>query len=131
MSAVLDRAQELADAISDSDELEELRVAAQKLDDDEIATAAIKRFQEKQEVVRRAASSGLELPEDQISELKEIQGQISDIPAVQDFAAAQDGFNTLMSKVNDIIAASVTGTIPGEDDDGSCAPGPGGCGCGS
>lgn len=128
MSAVLDRAQELAEAISDSQELEELRVAAERLDDDEIASAAIKQFQEKQEVVRRAASSGLELPEDQINELKEMQGRIGDIPSVQDFTAAQNGFNVLMSKVNDIIAAAVTGVTPGEEEGGSeCGPG---CGCG-
>lgn len=128
MSAVLDKAQELADAISDSDELEDLRQAAERLDDDEIASAAIKQFQDKQEVIRRAASSGLELPEDQISELKELQGRISDIPTVQDFAAAQNGFNVMMSKVNDIIATAVTGITPGEEEGGSeCGPG---CGCG-
>ncbi|RJQ45819.1 MAG: YlbF family regulator [Gaiellales bacterium] len=128
MSAVLDKAQELADAISESDELEDLREAAERLDEDEIASAAIKQFQDKQETIRRAASSGLELPEDHINELKELQGRISDIPTVQDFAAAQNGFNVMMSKVNDIIAAAVTGVIPGEDEGGS-GHGPG-CGCG-
>lgn len=128
MSAVLDKAQELADAISDSDELEELRVTAERLDEDEIASAAIKRFQEKQETVRRAASSGLELPEDHINELKEMQGTISDIPTVQDFAAAQNNFNLMMSKVNDIIATAVTGSLPEEDDGGN--GGSGGCSCG-
>lgn len=129
MSAVLDKAQELADAISDSEELEELRVAAERLDEDEIASAAIKQFQEKQETIRRAASSGLELPEDQISALKELQGRIGEIPAVQSFASAQDGFNMMMSKVNDIISTAVTGSIPGEEEGGSdCSSG--GCGCG-
>lgn len=128
MSAVLDKAQELADAISDSDELEELRVAAERLDEDEIASAAIKQFQDRQETVRRAASSGLELPETQIEELKELQGRISGIPTVQVFAAAQNGFNIMMSKVNDIIGAAVTGTLPDEDEGGSeCGPG---CSCG-
>jgi cell fate (sporulation/competence/biofilm development) regulator YlbF (YheA/YmcA/DUF963 family) len=130
MSAVTDKAQELADAISDSDELEVLRVAAEKLDEDEIASAAIKQFQEKQEVVRRAASSGLELPEDQINDLKDMQGSISDIPTVQDFASAQNGFNTLMSQVNDIISAAVTGTIPGEGEQTDGGSDGGGCGCG-
>lgn len=128
MSAVLNKAQELADAISESDELEELRTAAERLDDDEIASAAIKQFQSKQETIRRAASSGLELPEDKISELKELQGRISDIPTVQDFAAAQNGFNMMMGKVNDIIATAVTGVVPGEEEGGSeCGPG---CSCG-
>ncbi|MHB0915835.1 MAG: YlbF family regulator [Thermoleophilia bacterium] len=130
MSAVLDKAQELADAISESEELEELRQAAELLDEDEIATAAIKQFQDKQETIRRAASSGLELPEDQISALKELQGRIGEIPTVQGFASAQDGFNILMSKVNDIISAAVTGIVPGEEEGGSdCSPS-GGCGCG-
>jgi cell fate (sporulation/competence/biofilm development) regulator YlbF (YheA/YmcA/DUF963 family) len=130
MSVVEDRAQELADAISDSDELEELQKAAEILDDDEIASAAIKQFQEKQEVVRRAAGSGLELPEEQINELKEMQGSISEIPTVQDFASAQNGFNMMMSKINDIIAAAVTGVIPGADEGNGGDGGSGGCGCG-
>jgi cell fate (sporulation/competence/biofilm development) regulator YlbF (YheA/YmcA/DUF963 family) len=130
MSAVEDKAQELADAISDSDELEELQAAAERLDGDEIASAAIKSFQEKQEVVRRAAGSGLELPEEQINELKEMQGSISDIPTVQDFASAQNGFNVMMSKINDIIAAAVTGVIPGAGEESDGDGGSGGCGCG-
>ena len=125
MSQVLGKAQELADAISVSDELSSLREAAELLDSDEMANAALKNFQEKQEMVQRAASSGLQLPDEQMSELQSMQGQIREIPTVQDFAAAQNVFNDLMNKVNDIIAAAVMGTEPGEG--GSCSDP--GCGC--
>ncbi len=125
MSIVLEKAQELADAIAGSDELVELRDAAQKVEVDETATSMIGRLQEKQEVIRRAASSGLELPEEQISELKDLQTKISDIPTVQDFNVAQGKFNKLMEQVNSIIAGALSdGEEPAQGDD--C----GGCGCG-
>ena len=125
MSVVITKAQELADAISESDELTSLKEAADRLDSDEAANEALSRFQEKQQVIQRAASSGLQLPDEQMEELKEMQEQIRTIPVVQDFAAAQAGFNTLMGQVNDIIAAAVTGEEPGES---SCnSPG---CSCG-
>lgn len=112
MSIVLDKAQELADAISDCDELVELREAAEKVEDDEAATSMIERLQEKQEIVRRAASSGLELPDEQISELKRLQGQIGDIESVRDFNLAQGSFNKLMEDVNNIIAQALSGDDP-------------------
>lgn len=127
MSLVLEKAQELADAISASEELVTLRGAAECLDGDEIANAALKRFQEKQEMMQRAASSGLQLPDEQMSELQTMQSQIRDIPTVQDFALAQNEFNNMMNRVNDIIAAAVMGTDP---DEGGHAGHGASCGCG-
>lgn len=126
MSEVLGKAQELADAISISEELTSLREAAELLDKDEMANATLKTFQEKQEVVQRAASSGIQLPEEQMSEMQSMQSRIRDIPTVQDFAGAQNNFNNLMSEVNDIIAAAVMGSEPESSGD-NCGPG---CSCG-
>lgn len=128
MSTILDRAQELAGAISGSDELGLLRQAAEKVDSDETATVALQKFQEKQEMVQRAASSGLQLPPEQMEELQSMQTEIRDIPSIQDFAAAQTSFNELMDKVNDIISTAVTGKQPGNGpDEQECGPS---CGCG-
>ena len=74
----------------------------------------LQKVSEKQEMVQRAASSGLQLPPEQMEELQELQSQIRDIPSIQEFATAQMGFNQLMDKVNDIISAAVTGREPGE-----------------
>lgn len=128
MSIVLEKAQELAEAISLCDELADLRDAAQKVEGDEAATIMIERLKEKQEVVRRAASSGLELPEDQISELKSLQGEISEIDSVREFNMAQGNFNTLMEQVNNIIATALSGETGEEPDSSDC--GHGDCGCG-
>lgn len=125
MSIVLEKAQELADAIADCDELVDLRDAAEKVEVDETATSMISRLQEKQEVIRRAASTGLELPEEQISELKDLQTRIGEIPAVQDFNLAQGKFNTLMEQVNSIIAGALSDGESEQGDD--CGPG---CSCG-
>ncbi len=126
MSIVLEKAQELAEAICDCEELSDLREAAEQVEGDETATHMIGRLQEKQDIIRRAASTGLELPDEQISELKELQTQIGDIPSVQDFNLAQGKFNRLMEDVNNIIAGALSNEGPdgGEDshDDG--------CGCG-
>lgn len=123
MSIVLSKAEELAAAISDCEELGLLRVAAQKVDSDEAANAALQKFSEKQEMVQRAASSGLQLPPEQMEELQEMQAQIRDIPAIKDFATAQGSFNQLMDQVNEIISAAVMGREPGEANDCACAPG--------
>lgn len=124
---VLAKAEELADAISESEELTALRDAAERLDGDEIANAALSKFQEKQEMVQRAATSGLQLPDEQMQELKQMQDKIREIPAVQDFAMAQSNFNDLMGRVNNIIAAAVMG--PDEDNSGGGCSEPG-CSCG-
>lgn len=123
MSIVLSKAEELAAAISDSEELGILREAAQKVDGDEAANAALQKFSEKQEMVQRAASSGLQLPPEQMEELQELQAQIRDIPTIKDFAEAQGSFNQLMDKVNEIISAAVMGREPGDANDCGCAPG--------
>lgn len=127
MSQVLSKAQELAQAISDSDELVKLRDAAELLDADETANEVLKSFQEKQNVINRAARSGLEMPPEQMEELKGMQGRIQEIPSVQKFAAAQNDFNNLMNQVNNIIAAAVTGEDP--EKMGGSEHGPG-CSCG-
>lgn len=143
MSIVLSKAEELAAAISDCEELGVLREAAQKVDSDDAANAALQKFSEKQEMVQRAASSGLQLPPEQMEELQEMQAQIRDIPTIKDFAEAQGNFNQLMDKVNEVISAAVMGRDPGDasdcgcapgdkDSSGACAPGDsssGGCGC--
>ncbi len=113
MSIVLDKAQELASAISVCDELSMLRDAAEKVDSDQAATFALKRFQDKQETLERAARSGLELPKDQLSEIQSLQKEIQGISTIRDFAEAQKQFNMLIDRVNDIIAAAVMGVHPG------------------
>jgi cell fate (sporulation/competence/biofilm development) regulator YlbF (YheA/YmcA/DUF963 family) len=128
MASVLEKAQELADAISGCEELTDLKTAAEQVEGDETATQMIGRLQEKQEVIRRAASSGLELPEEQIAELKDLQSQIGDIPAVREFNVAQGKFNRLMEQVNSIIAHALSDDEPGDDPDpADCGPG---CSCG-
>jgi cell fate (sporulation/competence/biofilm development) regulator YlbF (YheA/YmcA/DUF963 family) len=112
MSQVLDKAQELAEAISTCEELNTLRLAAERVDTDEAATFALKRFQEKQQVLQRAAESGLELPQEQISEIQSLQEEIRDIPTIREFALAQSQFNALIDRVNDIIASAVMGVNP-------------------
>jgi cell fate (sporulation/competence/biofilm development) regulator YlbF (YheA/YmcA/DUF963 family) len=128
MSIVLEKARELAEAISLCDELADLRDAAEKVEGDEAATQMIERLKEKQEVVRRAASSGLELPEEQISELKNLQGEIGDIASVKEFNMAQGNFNNLMEQVNNIIATALSGDSGEDPESGGC--GHSDCGCG-
>ena len=113
MSIILTKAEELAAAISDCEELGVLREAAERVDNDETASAALQKFSEKQEMVQRAASSGIQLPPEQMEELQEMQGKIRDIPSIQNFATAQTSFNQLMDSVNEIISAAVMGREPG------------------
>ncbi len=129
MSLILDKAQELAEAISESDELLRLRDAAEKVDTDESATFALKRFQEKQETLQRAAQSGLELPPEQITEIQSLQEEIRSISTIRDFADAQNQFNSLIDQVNNIIAGAVMGVHPGAVQDDPHAHGSG-CSCG-
>ena len=129
MSLVLDKARELADAISVSEELTTLRSAAADVDRDETATGALKRFQEKQETIQMAARSGLELPPDQMSDMQSLQGQIQQIPSIKAFAQAQGKFNALIDQVNDIIAGAVMGADPGPEQSDNHGHGPG-CSCG-
>ncbi len=129
MSLVLSKAQELASAISESEELAQLRVAAEKVDNDEAATAALKQFQEKQETIQMATRTGLELPPEQMAEMQTLQGKIREIPSIQGFAEAQNQFNALIDQVNDVIAGAVMGAAPGAVQEEPHQHGPG-CNCG-
>lgn len=113
---VLDKAQELADAISTCDELAVLKRAAERIDTDETASTMLREFQEKQATTKQAGSAGLQLPPEHTSEMQSLQGRIDSNQFIQDFAQAQGNFNDLIERVNDIIAAAVLGMEQQEDE---------------
>lgn len=106
---VLDKARELADAISSCNELATLKQAAEKIDGDDTSAGMLREYQEKQAVARQASNAGLELPPEHAQEIQGLQQRIDNNQHIQEFAKAQGSFYSLIDQVNDIIAQAVMG----------------------
>ena len=108
-TGVLDKAMELADAISNCEELSTLKIAAENIDSDDAAAAVLREYQEKQAVAKKASAAGLSLPPEHDEELQTLQQRIDSNESIKDFAQAQGNFYDLIERVNEIIAAAIMG----------------------
>lgn len=123
MSAeIMEKANELAEAIANCDELAAMRDAELAMHRDPEAVKIIGEFQQKQQVVFNAQMGGGELSDQDRKEVEEIETKMSDNPAIRAYMDASDKFESLLKSVNLVIARAISG------DESSC-----GCGssCGS
>jgi len=119
MSAeIMEKANDLAEAIVNSGELAELRNAEAVMNNDSEAVKILTEFQEKQQQVYQAHMSGEELAPEDKKKVEEIEQRMGGNPAIRAYIEASEKFEHLMKSVNLVI----TRALQGEDE---------GCGCGS
>ena len=128
MSAVImEKANELAEAITESSELAAMRQEELDMNKDPEAEKIIAEFQEKQKQVYEIQTRGEQLGEQDKKDIEAIEGKMSGNPSIKAYMEATDKFEGLLKGVNMII----TRALSGEDEAGGCGsdcgPSCGGC----
>ncbi len=128
--SVVEKAKELADAISECDELKELRSAEARMTLDPAAQDILKEFQEKQREFYELQMTGGELNDTQKADVKRIEAAMSNNQYISAFVAAQGKFEELLKSVNVIIGKAISGDDSGCGCAGECGPDCTDSGCG-
>ena len=133
MREVMQKAQELAEAIVESSIYQRMHAAELQVNKDEEAVKAVAEFVEKRQAVETVlAQSDMdhELLAQAGEEMEEAEKHLNEVPLVKDMQEARRDFTQMMENVNRILRLVVTG----ETDDGcsgDCSGCSGGCeGCG-
>ena len=133
MREVMQKAQELAEAIVESSVYQRMHAAELQVNKDEEAVKAVAAFVEKRQAVENVlAQSDMdhELLAQMGEEMEEAEKRLNEVPLVKEMQEARKEFTQMMENVNRILRLVVTG----ETDDGcsgDCSGCSGGCeGCG-
>ena len=133
MREVMQKAQELAEAIVESSIYQRMHAAELQVNKDEEAVKAVAEFVEKRQAVETVlAHSDMdhELLAQAGEEMEEAEKHLNEVPLVKEMQEARRDFTQMMENVNRILRLVVTG----ETDDGcsgDCSGCSGGCeGCG-
>ena len=133
MREVMQKAQELAEAIVESSIYQRMHAAELQVNKDEEAVKAVAEFVEKRQAVETVlAQSDMdhELLAQAGEEMEEAEKHLNEVPLVKEMQEARRDFTQMMVNVNRILRLVVTG----ETDDGcsgDCSGCSGGCeGCG-
>ena len=133
MREVMQKAQELAEAIVESSVYQRMHSAELQVNKDEEAVKAVAAFVEKRQAVENVlAQSDMdhELLAQMGEEMEEAEKRLNEVPLVKEMQEARKEFTQMMENVNRILRLVVTG----ETDDGcsgDCSGCSGGCeGCG-
>ena len=132
MREVMMKAQELAQAILQSEIYQTMHTLEDQMTKDEAATAAVAAYMEKRsnvELLLRAPDFDAEKVAAAGQELEDAQKAMDTYPLVKDMREAQQRFQDMMDNVNRILRLVITGEVEdgGSGCSGNCAS-CGGCG---
>ena len=133
MREVMQKAQELAEAIVESSVYQRMHTAELQVNKDEEAVKAVATFVEKRQAVENVLAQS-DMDHEQLArvgeEMEEAEKRLNEVPLVKEMQEARKEFTQMMENVNRILRLVVTG----ETDDGcsgDCSGCSGGCeGCG-
>ncbi len=107
--SILDKARELADAISESPELAKMRETEIAMGQDATAQEIIAEFQQKQQEYYEIQMRGEELNDIQKQVIASIEDKMSGNPFISAYLDAQGKFEELLKSVNFIITRAISG----------------------
>ncbi len=121
---IFEKAQILAQAISQSSELAQLRSTEQLMLANSEAQKIIGEFQAAQQRLADLQQSGQEPTLEDKESVSMIETKVENNPLISDYLGAQDHFTEMLDTVNTILASA----IAGESSEGCSSCGSGGCG---
>ena len=129
MNAVFEKTRELGDALMASEEYLAMKAAEDAAMADADAAAMMGNYLEHKQQIQEILESG-NPDADELARHKdamdEIQRQFQEIPAIAKMNEAREGFDTLISQVNQVLRFIITGEMGDpEGCGGSCASCPG------
>ncbi|MDA8213010.1 MAG: YlbF family regulator [Clostridia bacterium] len=126
MSLVLNKAKELAEAITECPELLALRDAEIAMGKDPGAQEIIAEFQEKQREFQEAVAGGKELTTEQEAARDALEEKMENNEFIRGYFEAQQKLENLLQAVNMVVGRAISG-----EDVSECGPGCSSCGSGS
>ncbi|AGB40924.1 hypothetical protein Halha_0963 [Halobacteroides halobius DSM 5150] len=112
--AIMEKAQNLADAIVNSEEYSNLRDAEAEVSKDESAQQLLQQYQAEQRKLQMAQMNGQEVNEDMKNDLQALQAKMQENTKVKELMDAQQKFNKVMETVNKVISGALS---PEEEND--------------
>ncbi|KJS14856.1 MAG: hypothetical protein VR69_15285 [Peptococcaceae bacterium BRH_c4b] len=114
---VLDKARELGEEISSSQELLRMRDTQNAMLASPEASNLVGEFNDKQKKYMALRSQGIELNESQQKDVEDLEKRMLDNPLIVDFFRAQQEFERMLEGINNIISSAISG------ESSSCAGG--------
>ena len=119
MREVMQKAQELAEAIVESSVYQRMHAAELQVNKDEEAVKAVAAFVEKRQAVENVLAQS-DMDHEQLArvgeEMEEAEKRLNEVPLVKEMQEARKEFTQMMENVNRILRLVVTGET--EDDKG-------------
>ncbi|MGB4505193.1 MAG: YlbF family regulator [Syntrophaceticus sp.] len=101
--SVVEKAQELGNALRETEEATILRAAEVNLDNDPVSRQLIMEFQQRFQKIKSAQDAGEEVSEVDIENFNQLQEKVKTDQNIQAYFSAQQRFNQLLQQVNTII----------------------------
>ena len=123
MREVMAKAQELAEAILDSEIYQNMKKLEGEVRRNEEAALRLSEMIEKRQKVEEILSSARMNPDDLAkasAEMEEAEKKMNENPEIQKLKSARKDFQTMMDNVNQILRLIVTGQVEDQAESGSC-----------
>ena len=134
MQEVIQKAQELADAIVESGTYKKMKALEEEMQEDEAAAAAVNNMMRKRQRVEDLLTSKGMDPEELKQanlEMAQAEREMNANEKIMQLKAARKEFSAMMDNVNRVLRLIITGEIREDDFSGGCSGSCDGCsGCG-
>ena len=119
MDAVLEKTQELAEAIRSSDSFVKLKQCEQRMKNSAAAEKANAEYDSVFQQVRAVLHAGTAERSEAVRRLQKAREQRDACPEIADYLAASEQFRQMMDNVNQLLCLIVSDTL--SDDSGKCS----------
>jgi cell fate (sporulation/competence/biofilm development) regulator YlbF (YheA/YmcA/DUF963 family) len=109
MATVMEYAEDLANAIVESQEFQELKDKEEVMVEDEDAKSMLDNLNAKYQQVQMMQQNGQEVSDEQKQELQMMEQKMKQNDKISEFYEAQNHFNQLMNSVNQVITQKLQG----------------------
>ena len=109
MATVMEYAEDLANAIVESQEFQELKDKEEVMVEDEDAKSMLDDLNAKYQQVQMMQQNGQEVSDEQKQELQMMEQKMKQNDKISEFYEAQNHFNQLMNSVNQVITDKLQG----------------------
>ena len=127
---VLDKAKELGEEISASQEIIRMRDTQNSMLASPEATSLVEEFNIKQKKYMELRNQGVELTDSQKKDVEDLEKRMLDNPLIVDFFRAQQEFERMLEGINNIISKAISGeqsSCSGGGCSGDCCSSCSGC----
>lgn len=105
--SVFEKAKDLGNEISRTEEYKELERTSQNVQENSEANQIIQEIQDLQQKIQFAQQSGVQPSQEQVQQFNDMKNRMNSNLTIQAYAKAQESFNQLMQNVNNSITEGI------------------------